>query len=195
MAPAPNEITLSTALRRRAELRNELDQVTREVHELARADPAVAAYLAEFRKSRRDIDDVTLRRSAKVVVVALCLLFAAGMAISVGAGAGSASSLPAVSLKSPLLLHLERCGVGVAIIGAIVLFLVRGWGGDFPRKVSTTGAEWADEETAAQLVTADSETKGALEEVRTMVSAHSVAIRELRHRLGSGGGTDRPKHE
>jgi hypothetical protein len=68
--------------------------------------------------------------------------------VAVGAFLGSATSdvpsaLPGIALRSPVLLHVERSLlVGAAVAGALI-FLLRGWEGYFPLKLSTSGAEYA----------------------------------------------------
>jgi hypothetical protein len=79
------------------------------------------------------------RRRAVVVTVG---------ALAIGAFVGSVSSevptaLPGVTLGSPFLLHIERALALGALVAVGLIFLMRGWEGYFPSKLSTAGAEYA----------------------------------------------------
>lgn len=58
------------------------------------------------------------------------------------------TNFASTALEWPLLLHLERALLAATLIAALGIFALRGWEGDFPRKVSTSGAEWADASTS-----------------------------------------------
>ena len=74
------------------------------------------------------------------------IVLAAGLTsllvFSASAFSGAPPTVPGIALGSSALLHLERSlVVGAGIAGALI-FLVRGWAGYFPSKLSTTGAEY-----------------------------------------------------
>lgn len=70
--------------------------------------------------------------------------------------------MPSIALGSSLVLALERAALVGALLGLMGIFLLRGWSGYFPSKVSTTGAEYA-----------------AVAEASRSDTAASVAVREL----------------
>lgn len=80
---------------------------------------------------------VVVLLTAGTVLVALCL----------SAAGGAPTALPGVALGSPALLHVERALVVGAGMASTFIFLIRGWVGYFPSKLSTSGAEYADRST------------------------------------------------
>jgi hypothetical protein len=78
------------------------------------------------------------RRAIVVATVALAAVAFVGSAVS-----AMPVALPGIALGSSALLHVERSlMVGAAVAGALI-FLLRGWQGYFPSKLSTSGAEYA----------------------------------------------------
>lgn len=78
-----------------------------------------------------------------------------------------ARKLPAVALDSPFLFDLERAVLVAALFAASLIFLVRGWHGYYPSKVSTTGAEYPDREAVEMVTKGSDATATAVEELRT----------------------------
>lgn len=74
------------------------------------------------------------------IVVATGVLITVAFVGSVSGDAPPA--LPGIALGSHLLLHIERALAVGAMVAATLIFLVRGWDGYFPLKVSTGGAEY-----------------------------------------------------
>jgi hypothetical protein len=90
-------------------------------------------------RGRLDPLERVWRGRAVVLVAGLTVL----LVLAVSAAGGTPKTLPGIALGSPALLHLERAlVVGAAMAGSFI-FLIRGWAGYFPSKLSTTGAEYA----------------------------------------------------
>jgi hypothetical protein len=87
------------------------------------------------------------------------------VALITGRQAGDPCVLPAVALGSSLLLVLERAVAVGALLAGTAVFLLRGWNGYFPSKVSTTGAEYAVPAVLSQLASSDSVAAVAIAEV------------------------------
>jgi hypothetical protein len=64
------------------------------------------------------------------------------LAAAISATTPVPADLPGIALGSPTLLHLERALLAGAVVVVVLMFLVRGWAGYYPSKVSATGAEY-----------------------------------------------------
>jgi hypothetical protein len=64
----------------------------------------------------------------------------------------SPRALPGIALGSPFLLHLERAVLVGAIVAALSTFVLRGWVGNFPLKISTAGVEYLAQSAASETV-------------------------------------------
>jgi hypothetical protein len=80
----------------------------------------------------------------RAVVLVTCLSVALALTVSIASEAPSA--LPGIALGASALLHFERALVVGALIAGASIFLIRGWVGYFPSKISTAGAEYAVDE-------------------------------------------------
>jgi hypothetical protein len=78
------------------------------------------------------------RGRAVVLVAGLTVL----LVLAVSASGGTPKTLPGIALGSPALLHIERALLVGASIAGCFIFLIRGWAGYFPSKLSTGGAEY-----------------------------------------------------
>lgn len=88
------------------------------------------------------------------------------VALGLGAAGGAPTALPGVALGSPALLHVERALVLGAGMASTFIFLIRGWVGYFPSKLSTTGAEYAARATADKATENAGEVAAALAEIK-----------------------------
>jgi hypothetical protein len=112
-------------------------------------------------RERLDPLERVWRGRAVVLVAGLTVI----LVLVVSATGGVPSDLPGVALGSPALLHIERALlVGASIAGFI--FLIRGWAGYFPSKLSTTGAEYARPATVASISDGTQLAMGAIEDLR-----------------------------
>jgi len=97
------------------------------------------------------------------------------------------SDLPGIALGAPALLHLERALVVSAVVAGSFIFLVRGWAGYFPSKLSTTGAEYSMRPSAQGTAATDDSAIDALAEIRTervaMVRSMRADLRALELKL------------
>jgi hypothetical protein len=113
-------------------------------------------------RERLDPLERVWRGRAVVLVAGLTVI----LVLVVSATGGVPSDLPGVALGSPALLHIERALlVGAAIAGSFI-FLIRGWAGYFPSKLSTTGAEYAGPATVASISDGTQLAMGAIEDLR-----------------------------
>lgn len=83
------------------------------------------------------------------------LIVLATLVVTCAAFVGSATStdpdeIPSVALGSRLLLDVERAVLSAALVSGCLVFLIRGWGGYFPTRLSTTGAEYSAVSQIAQ---------------------------------------------
>lgn len=117
--------------------------------------------------------DELLRRWSIPVTLLLASVAIGSFIASVAYGAPK--SLPGVALGLPLLLHLERALAITVAFTLVLMFLLRGWRGDFPRKLTTGGAEWPDASEviagglAERLASADREARAVIEQFRAVV--------------------------
>jgi hypothetical protein len=130
---------------------------------------------------------------ARAIAGATLIGMASAVALSVTAAAPD--QLPGIALGSPALLHLERALLVGGIVGAALMFLVRGWAGYYPSKLSTTGAEYPSLLALEQATESNRETVEALvalqsqhEEFAEQTARHIEALEErieTSHRIGS----------
>jgi hypothetical protein len=113
-----------------------------------------------------------------VVIVAL---FTLGVAFVLSSQRDDPRRLPGVALDSPLLLDLERAAVIGAIAAGVLIFAIRGWHGYFPSKLSTSGAEYGDWSSTADLAEVNATVVALANEY--VASAH--ATRETLERVAS----------
>jgi len=96
------------------------------------------------------MDPLERRFVGKVIVLGVLIVVAIAFVFSTQRA--DPAHLPGVALDSPLLLDMERAAVVAALVVGAAVFLIRGWVGYFPSKLSTTGAEyetrWSAERTA-----------------------------------------------
>jgi hypothetical protein len=130
------------------------------------------------------------------------LLTAGAVLVSlvVSAAGGTPPELPGIALDSPALLHLERALVVGAVIAGSSIFLIRGWAGYFPSKLSTTGAEYANWSTVERVEGVSQVATSAVEALRgdqlainrTMFGKLNEVQQELRQMRDSvyAGGHD-----
>jgi hypothetical protein len=107
-----------------------------------------------------------------VVLVAGLTAF---LVLTVSAAGGVPAALPGIALGSPALLHVERALLVGASVAAGGIFVIRGWAGYFPSKLSTNGAEYGD-------WTRVDDVSGSSEDVREEVAdlwAHQLAIARM----------------
>jgi len=102
-----------------------------------------------FMQGRRERADPLERRFVGRVLV-LGVLVVVAIAFAFSAQRMDPARLPGVALDSPFLLDLERAAVAAALVVGTAVFLIRGWGGYFPSKISTTGAEYATWSSSAE---------------------------------------------
>jgi len=109
-------------------------------------------------------------RWALAVTIGTVTAFALATSLSVAHGAPR--DLPGIALDWPLLLHLERGAVTATGVALLLLFVLRGLEGNFPSKLSTTGAEWAGlsssivADISAKLVAVERRSKEVVDELR-----------------------------
>jgi hypothetical protein len=89
---------------------------------------------------RNQHDPLAARVVAKAIAAATLVTFV--LAVYLSATTPVPDEPPGIALGSSALLHLERALLAGAAIGVVLMFLVRGWAGYYPSKVSTTGAEY-----------------------------------------------------
>jgi hypothetical protein len=85
-------------------------------------------------------DPLEQRFVGKSIVLAVLLVVVVAFVFS--ARRPDPVPLPGVALDSPFLLDMERAAVVAAFVVGATVFLIRGWVGYFPSKLSTTGAEY-----------------------------------------------------
>ncbi len=107
------------------------------------------------------------------------------------------SALPGIALGSHLLLHVERALAVGAMAATALIFLMRGWEGYFPLKLSTSGAEYMTRSAASDTVRNEDEMGAMLARMErdgvALASSLREDIRELEQRidgLGVGGKED-----
>jgi hypothetical protein len=117
-----------------------------------------------------------------LVVVVVAFVFSAQRADPV--------HLPGVALDSPFLLDMERAAVVAALVVGAAVFLVRGWVGYFPSKLSTSGAEYPSlpgldralsgaEEIASEISVLRERQRGTAAETREAVEEQNRRIDAL----------------
>lgn len=98
--------------------------------------------------------------------VVLVIAGAVFVSLALSAASGTPPELPGIALGSPALLHLERALVVGAAIAGSSIFLIRGWVGYFPSKLSTTGAEYANRSTVERVEGVSHVAASAIEDLR-----------------------------
>jgi hypothetical protein len=88
------------------------------------------------------------------------------------------SDLPGIALGSPALLHTERALLTGAAVAVSFIFLIRGWAGYFPSKLSTTGAEYATWSSAEKALRIGDEAIDMLAEARLERVAMAKSVGE-----------------
>jgi hypothetical protein len=116
----------------------------------------------------------------RLVVLATALVVLVGLVSS--AVSGSPSTLPGIALGSPALLHLERSLVAGAATAGALIFILRGWAGYFPSKLSTSGAEYGERPSLADL----SELSAAVADLRSSYMDTAQATREVLEHVAGG---------
>jgi hypothetical protein len=96
---------------------------------------------------------------------------------------GRAEPLPAVALDSRLVLALERTAIVGGLVAATGIFILRGWSGYFPSKVSTTGAEYAECSVLSEFARGDAATATAIVELRQRQRRFNTYLDEVASRL------------
>jgi hypothetical protein len=97
--------------------------------------------LVELERPRvaRDV----LHDHAEQVVVAL--LFVGILLLIASISAGVSDGLPTIAFGWKFGLEIVRAAVVFAIFGVVAIILARGWIGQWPRRISTSGIDFEDE--------------------------------------------------
>ena len=130
-------------------------------------------------------DPLELRWPGRIVVLVTGLVSL--LVFTASATSDAPSDLPGVALGAASVLHLERALVVGAVVAGAFIFLVRGWAGYFPSKLSTTGAEYATRASDMGAAATDDAAIDALAEIRTervaMVKSLRTDLRALELKL------------
>lgn len=111
-------------------------------------------------------------------LVAGSSVIALGFGFYLSADRADPKKLPGVALDSPFLFDLERAFVIGALFAATLIFLIRGWNGYYPSKVSTTGAEYPEREAVEQVTKGSDVTTAAVEAMRAQQLEIAKAARD-----------------
>jgi hypothetical protein len=74
--------------------------------------------------------------------VAIPLVVVAAVLVVASFRTGVRTDLPGIALDWKLGLVLVRAALAFAVVAFVVMFLVRGWGGMWPRRISTSGVDF-----------------------------------------------------
>ncbi len=116
----------------------------------------------------------SVRRRA--IVVATAVLAAVTFVSSVSGDGPTA--LPGIALGSHLLLHVERALAVGAMAAVTLIFLMRGWEGYFPLRLSTSGAEYMTRSAASDTVRNEDEMGAILARMERDGAALAGSLRE-----------------
>ena len=133
-------------------------------------------------------DPLERRFVGKAIVLGVLVVVAVAFALS--AQRADPVHLPGVALDSPFLLDMERAAVVAALVVSAAVFLIRGWAGYFPSKLSTTGAEYPSlpgldralsgaEEIAAEMYVLRERQRAAAAETREVIEEQNRRIDAL----------------
>jgi hypothetical protein len=117
------------------------------------------------RSERRDLLEY---HSKKAVVVGLVL---ATVLFVLSEHAGTVTHLPTIAFGWKLELEIIRAAIAFGVVAVVLSILVRGWGGLWPYKFSTSGLDYEISQGAAELA-------AQLEEVQRLRSDLQRLIQE-----------------
>jgi hypothetical protein len=89
-------------------------------------------------KTKRDL----LHERPEIAAITLTLVAAVLVVASVEAGVSA--GLPSAAFGWKLGIEIVRAAVAFAIVAVVVIVLVRGWGGHWPQRISTTSIDWGE---------------------------------------------------
>lgn len=118
-------------------------------------------------------DPLEERFVGKAIVLGLLLIIVAAFEISTRQA--DPARLPGVALGSPFLLDMERALVAAALVVSAAVFLIRGWAGYFPSKLSTTGAEYREWPSVSNVSVGSEDLRMEVADLRAHQLAVSVA--------------------
>jgi uncharacterized membrane protein len=98
-------------------------------------------FLRERKAGPRAKRDLLAERAA--YAAALLGIVAAGLIVA-SIKAGVTGNLPTIAGGWKLGVELLRAAIAFAVIAVLLIVLVRGWGGHWPQRISTTGIDWGD---------------------------------------------------
>lgn len=111
---------------------------------------------------RRDL----LHEHHRIVAVALAILAAALLFASIEAGVSG--GLPTAAFGWRLGIEVIRAAVAFGIIAVVAIVIIRGWGGLWPKSISTTSIDW---EELSQGTTEYAQARGTVDRVSAEIEA------------------------
>jgi hypothetical protein len=128
-------------------------------------------------------DPLKRRGLARVLVTAVAVTICVAFVLS--AKHDDEPALPAITLNSPFLLDFERAILVGALVAATLVFLIRGWAGHFPSKISTSGAEYPSPTVLAELNESDTDAASTARELRARQKVFTDGFRIVAQRLAT----------
>lgn len=115
------------------------------------------------------------------VVAASLALVAIGLTVG-SIGSGVDDGLPSIALNWRFGLDIIRAAEIFAIIAVVVMLIVRGWGGMWPRRVSTSGIDFAEVAEGSKEIT---EAVGTV--LQVLPELVRLEVENASHRQSQGG--------